>query len=273
MDEINFPIIGSENKLPVYLVGVGSHVNQRPIDRPSGFPFFQFIYCTGGSGILHVGDSKRRITCQQGFFLYPNEPHEYYATDEPWGTHWITFDGTDVKPFVQALGFTKSKAFYLRDFISVESIWGQMIIEAKSHNIERGDNCSALIYRFLILLKNMVSDESPNLNDNKLSQFYMVLSYIDEHFDCIFTLDELTEKINVSPQYLCKLFKKHLNLRPFEYVTKRRIQAAKSMLIKNDLTEADIAERCGFNSLSYFCAVFKRCEKITPAQFRGLHSS
>lgn len=271
MDEVNFPIIGAESRLPVYLVGVGGHGNQNPIDRPAGFPSFQFIYCTGGSGILKVGETERKITERQGFFLYPNEPHEYCAIDEPWGTNWICFDGDDVKSVVRALGFTASKAFYLRDFTKIENMWRQLIIEAKSHNLERGYRCSGLVYSFLTLLKSLVSDDLPTLNDDKLAQFYTVLSYIDEHFDCIFGLEDLSQKIGVSPQYLCKLFKKHLNMRPFEYVTKRRIQSAKILLTKNEFAEADIAGKCGFNSLSYFCAVFKRYEKITPAEFRSLH--
>jgi YesN/AraC family two-component response regulator len=123
----------------------------------------------------------------------------------------------------------------------------------------------------LIQLKSQVCDELPVPNENKLSQLYIVLSYIDEHSDSIFSLEDLSEKIGVSPQYLCKLFKKHLNMRPFEYVTKKRIQAAKGLLVENKFAESEIAARCGFNSFSYFCAVFKRYEKITPTEFRSLH--
>jgi AraC family transcriptional regulator, arabinose operon regulatory protein len=42
------------------------------------------------------------------------------------------------------------------------------------------------------------------------------------------------------------------------------------MLSENMLSVNDIAHLVGYNDCSYFCAVFKKYEMISPTEFRGL---
>lgn len=272
-EESIFPIIGAERKLPIYITGIGWHANQFTIQRKTGFPKFQVIYCSRGSGILRVGSAEYEITNEQAFFLYPNEAHVYYPKEEPWETRWLTFEGDDIQNLVRSLGFTKSRAFYLSNYPALDDMWRQIILEAKSSQNDKGFRCSALAYSFLILLKSLVSEEPILLKDEKLAKLNTVLQYIDKNFNRDLGMEELVACINISPQYLCKLFQKYLNMRPFEYVTRKRIQEAKSLLLEENIPEADIAEQCGFNSLSYFCTSFKHLENITPAEFRKLQLS
>ena len=271
MNEWFFPI-GVELNLPIYLVGVGSLANQEHITRPAGYPNYQVIYCTKGSGILRLNGTERLIADRQVIFLHPNVPHEYYAVEEPWNTHFLTFDGEAVDNLVKMLGFKKSGSYYLKDSFGIDDLWRQILQRAKSSEIRSEFHCSALIYQFLIVLMDSVSEEPPIPDDRRLSQFYTILSYIDGSFNEELSLSDLSRKIGVSQQYLCRLFKKYLKTRPFEYITRRRLQEAKKNLVQTDSGEAEIASRCGFNNISYFCAVFKRYEKITPAAFRSLYS-
>lgn len=270
-DELIFPIIGAEAKLPIYVVGVGCLLNQHHIDRSNGFPHYQVIYCMNGSGMLKVHEEKFLITSQQVFILYPDEKHEYYPVEEPWETHWVIMDGEHVQNMFRALGFTKSMVLYLHNSFGLNELWRQIIVEAKTQYSNNGYQCSALAYSFMIALKNITSVELPVIKEKKVSKLNVVLKYIDQHFGENITLDELAGVIDVSPQYLCRLFHAYLNIRPFEYITKRRIQEAKILLIESKLTETEISSSCGFNSLSYFCSLFKKYEFITPTEFRCMH--
>lgn len=270
-EDMIFPILSTESKLPLYLVGAGWHENQNPINRVSGFPTFQVIYCTSGTGLLKIESTEYEIAERQGFFLYPDEAHEYHAIREPWETHWVTFGGDDIRRLMQTLGFTKSSMFYIRDPIALNDLWRCILLEGKSNNYEKGYQCSALTYSFLILLRS-IATEQPSIKDDKWHvQLNTVLSFIDDHLACTLSLNDISDSAGISTQYLCRLFKMHLNMRPIEYVTKRRIQEAKKMLAESQLPELDIAARCGFNSFSYFCTCFKRQEQITPSDFRRLH--
>ena len=53
-----------------------------------------------------------------------------------------------------------------------------------------------------------------------------------------------------------------------EYITKIRIEKAKSLMENPSLTIAEIAEMTGFTSQSYFSTAFKNYSGMTPSQFR-----
>jgi YesN/AraC family two-component response regulator len=68
------------------------------------------------------------------------------------------------------------------------------------------------------------------------------------------------------------VFKKYMNLRPFEYLTKKRIQEAKRLLVQTSTPIAKIGKMVGYEDKSYFGYVFKKYEKVTPSEFRGIIS-
>ena len=53
-----------------------------------------------------------------------------------------------------------------------------------------------------------------------------------------------------------------------EYITKIRIEKAKSLMENPSLSFAEIAEMTGFTSQSYFSTAFKNYTGVTPSQFR-----
>jgi AraC family transcriptional regulator of arabinose operon len=272
MDYAFFPIIGEECNLPLYMTSIGIQYRQIHITRPSGLPIHQVIFCTGGSGILLVKGKKYQISSGQGFFIYPGISHEYYPVSEPWETHWITFRGSAIADLFAALCFENKPVFTIYDLDIVDNLFKQIIANGKSKLIDKGYFSSALLYTFLITLKSAISEIPLIRKENNLNQILPVISYIDINYNRQLSLKELADEINVSPQYLCRLFKQCYGMRPFEYVTKKRLQEAKKLLLENKLTVSDIAGETGYNDASYFCAVFKHYERITPNEFRALHN-
>ncbi len=271
MEQSQFPIVGGESRLPVYLVGVGRMTRQNHVQRPDGFPVSQVLLCTRGCGRLVLDGREHRVAPGQGFLLYPEVPHEYAPVEEPWETHWVTFAGRDVAGVLAALGLGRSRFFCLRDASDQDAQWRAMMSEAAGAGFERGYRCSSLVYRFLVSLRGNLTDEPFAQHDRGLRQIAAAADYVDAHFAEPVGLEEMARRAGVSPQYLCRLFRQYLNMRPFEYVAKRRIQQAKRLLLAEDAPVSAVARRCGYESVSYFCAMFRRYEMLTPQQFRSLH--
>lgn len=53
------------------------------------------------------------------------------------------------------------------------------------------------------------------------------------------------------------------------YITQLRMNYAKRMLdSKQDLSISDIANKCGYDDVAYFCRIFKQTTQMTPSQYR-----
>ena len=56
---------------------------------------------------------------------------------------------------------------------------------------------------------------------------------------------------------------------PIEFMTKHRIEIAKILICKTEMSIASIASYIGYRSSSAFCQAFKRREGETPGSYRG----
>ena len=55
---------------------------------------------------------------------------------------------------------------------------------------------------------------------------------------------------------------------PMQYVTQSRLNRAKVLLLKTELSVMDIARQCGYGDMSNFIRRFRREFQQTPLQFR-----
>ncbi len=271
MTDYCYPVLGDEVNLPFYILGVGAKDREFHFIRDEGYPQHQIIYCVRGSGILKLGGVEYQIKSGDAMYLPPHVPHEYFPTQDIWETHWLTFDGTGVKPVLDYIKLEKAKVFHIHDINAVDKIFKKILYLMKTNFYYRGHKCSGYLYQFLMEL-NRVVNLHDGLQDNaKQNQLRPVIDYIDKNFKEDISLVELADLIDLSPQYLCRLFKECLNIRPFEYLARKRIQQAKILLLEGTLNINEIANAIGYKDCSYFCAVFKRHEMLSPAEFRSLH--
>ena len=81
-------------------------------------------------------------------------------------------------------------------------------------------------------------------------------------------VQELADRLGLTPQYLSKLFKREVGVNISEYIMSKRIQAAENMLKYSEYSPLDIGNYLGFSSHSHFIASFRRQTGFTPRQYR-----
>ena len=96
-----------------------------------------------------------------------------------------------------------------------------------------------------------------------------VRTYVLEHFsDPEVNVEALARTFRLSPSYLRREFKKSFGTSPMAYLSSVRLDNAKAMLSSGYFSVREISVKCGFESLSYFSAAFKKREGKTPTEYR-----
>ena len=93
--------------------------------------------------------------------------------------------------------------------------------------------------------------------------------YMDAHYCESCTLGEIAAHVHLSANHLHSIFLRSEGMTPYEYVTRKRIERAKALILEGESTLAQIALETGFCSQSHFAAVFKKSTGQTPAQYRS----
>ena len=95
--------------------------------------------------------------------------------------------------------------------------------------------------------------------------------FIHEHLTMNLSLAQIASFINISPTYLCTLFKSQTGYTIKDYIHLRRSVLAKKLILETILPLEEITIRCGYNNYSYFCRQFKYHMKTSPVSFRKKH--
>jgi two-component system, response regulator YesN len=100
---------------------------------------------------------------------------------------------------------------------------------------------------------------------DKMNQF------IEANLNNQLSLDLVAEHLNISSNYVSKLFKTVNGVTFTEYVTELRLKRALVMLMEERLPVQDISSQLGYNSTHYFIRIFKEKFGHTPKQYQKLH--
>ena len=149
------------------------------------------------------------------------------------------------------------------DPVEFQKLFQKMIIKFYSNNICDHLEFNILFSKFfsLLLKQNEIQNEPLGIIE-KAEQFI-----IDNcHRDIV--LEDIAKSVALSPVYFHRKFIKEKGISPHEYLSQKRVERAKFLLLSSDMELTDIAFDCGFSSLSYFICFFKSKTGMTPGKFR-----
>ena len=91
----------------------------------------------------------------------------------------------------------------------------------------------------------------------------------DRLFDPTLSLKGLAAEFGYSEKYILQLFKKKYGETFLQYLQRRRIENARTLLAETDLSVAEIARRCGYTGDQSFRRNFVQSTSLTPGEYRS----
>lgn len=116
------------------------------------------------------------------------------------------------------------------------------------------------------------TDTRPHRGGLPMNRLRFVTGYIEEHLEADLALLDLANILQMSVCHFIRSFKQSTGLSPHQYVLRKRIEHAKSLLADPKLPIAEVALRCGFGSQSNFTTAFRRLTNVTPVTYRNASS-
>lgn len=113
-----------------------------------------------------------------------------------------------------------------------------------------------------IQLKGMIlSTEQTNLQKLEL--------FLDQHYMEKLSLETISEALHIGRTKLCRLAKELSGGQTLSHlIAQRRIEAAKTLLLQNDMPISAVAEAVGISDYNYFSRIFRTMTGMTPRNFR-----
>ena len=132
------------------------------------------------------------------------------------------------------------------------------------------DLVAGYIREMLVTLKRSTDEEKREESSEKDSIIENVVHYICENYGSDISLSHLAKEFALSESHFSRQFKAYTGFGVNEYISIVRIKNAEKLLKTTKLPVTEIAQSCGFNSSSYFAAVFKRIRGKSPVAVRKM---
>ncbi|MBR4744077.1 MAG: helix-turn-helix transcriptional regulator [Oscillospiraceae bacterium] len=261
---VYFPIEYDENDPVYYFEYTQRTFNHKKLHYHNGF---EIGVCLEGEGIFLVKNKVYPFRKGCVTFISSLQPHIAQSpNDYPSRWKYLTIDW--------------EKLFGQKEIqVNQNVIWNEemaQLVEIIYAEAERHDGSSiavithllnALVLKFLRYEGDAELDEAPaaKVIDPKI---YASIKYIINHYGERLSVKDLAVQSNYSINYFRKLFTEQTGVTPLNYITNIRLRMAAILLRSSDRTIIDIAEACGFNSLSSFNRCFHNQYGTTPAQWR-----
>lgn len=222
--------------------------------------FTEIVFSTGGS-VTHCVDGKR-YSLRRGDMLViaPESEHSYNAEN--------SFSYVNIcfcAPLPRNITPGKT-SFFGADVKEIETLLRYMLSEGRDK--KRGWEDISRGYLDIIFMKLRRIQSCDGGNAASYAKCREISKYIDEHLSEHITLSSLAEKMFYNPSYMSRFFKEKFGEGFSEYLIKRRIEAAKELLLRDEAPISEIAKAIGFETRSSFYAAFSKYMRCTPKEYR-----
>ena len=95
--------------------------------------------------------------------------------------------------------------------------------------------------------------------------------YMDANFDQGVTVAQAAQYVFLSQGYFTRAFVHEMGISPMNYLMKKRIERACSLLENNEIKVSAISLQSGFSSPQRFNVAFRKLMGMTPMEYRKLH--
>lgn len=143
----------------------------------------------------------------------------------------------------------------------------QRLIEAVEQALETEASIERADYIEKVADQKLLDVDSTQTSKASIRE---ALQYVNDNLSQQISLKDVASAVHLNPSYFSVLFKEQTRLTFSEYLTRKRLQTAKKLLLTTNLSIEEIAEKVGYQTAKYFIRLFKEYEGITPSKYRKM---
>lgn len=117
-------------------------------------------------------------------------------------------------------------------------------------------------------------DESRSFDDTTDDSPFIlkkVVDFINENINKHISIEELAALTRWESRHFQRQFNKYIGKTPLKFITFRKIEKAKALLIETKIPTRQVGYEMGFTSHGNFCATFKKHTGKTPEEYRKIN--
>ena len=226
-----------------------------------------FYFITEGSCSVTINGETFIGNAGDWFFIPAGAQYSYHNVNTRlFAKYWFHFD---LYPATAELGaFTDVYVLRCQDQPEIKDRFAKVAELCESHRPADMLMTKSLVLGLLATYIDLASRNSDVFVKKIPKKLMELLLSIDGSLDKPLSNDYLAGQMHMQTNHFIRYFKKYLGQTPQRYITEKRMDVAKRMLLDGDKSLSEIAEETGFCDSAHFSKTFKSFYSISPGQYR-----
>ncbi|MBQ3055200.1 MAG: helix-turn-helix transcriptional regulator [Oscillospiraceae bacterium] len=240
-------------------------------------PEIEVLYGVDGTLAVTVAEETHRLRAGEILFINPDELHTFTPLTKDTHYHAAVFDLSlfrfQTPHFFEQEMITPlaNGALKFPRLIDSDSPHYDTLKNAVHRLFHEDCTSNAMVFADLIVVFSTLWEHgmfTQSEHEPKSAEIKECIKYMKAHLSERISLSTLAGLVHLSPNYFCSYFKSHTGVTPFEHLHHLRLMHAARLLEHSDDAVSEIAEECGYESVSFFIRKFKEQFHCTPANYR-----
>ena len=138
-------------------------------------------------------------------------------------------------------------------------------------DMERMERSAQSVTDMLVCVGELLNGLESEPEDTAEDPVEIAKNYIMVNIDKEISREDIAKSVYLNPDYLSRIFKKKEGTSLIDYLIRCRMDKARQLLEKSDLTVSEVASSVGYNNFSHFSKLFRKRVGINPDAYRRLY--
>lgn len=228
-----------------------------------------------GKGTLEINKKKYELGAGDVFYIPPKVEAWYESDkDDPWCYTWVGFVGMKAEECTSQAGFSLKNPVRKINCVDKVGQYIEQMLEAYQLSYSNELKRNGLLHLVMSAFVEGYCQNNAALGVVAPHPYpgavYVkhAVEYMTYHYDEKLKINDLADFIGINRSYLTSSFKKHMGCSPQEFLINLRVEKAKSLLKKTDMSINAVANAVGYPDQLAFSKVFKQHCGMSPRMYK-----
>ena len=244
------------------------------IDTHSHIDFFELTIITKGKGKITTNNFSLPVKAGDIYVSFPYDLHKIESDRiEEMHYNYLAFFIKKEDMLSESKKICEEYAHPAERIIhddTLNSLLGSAISETRNKKVFNKEYLEAIFTQILIrIIRDFSNQTVEKTHPQKREEIcYQVMDYINSHLYSIESLTDISNYFNYNYSYLSKIFTAVTSQSISEYFRFQRLETARDLILKGELSITQIAELLNYSSIYAFSKSFKAKYSISPRDYR-----
>ena len=224
-------------------------------------------YVVSGKGYIESEGLTQEVSAGDLYIICRKTIHCYYADrEDPFEKKWINISGKFLNSIMPTIvGDRPFGVFHLGE--PAEEIMDRIHERVKKVAPNGSEEMYSDVMKLLLDLLWLI-DRRKREAQSSMPIEDRIVQYIDKNICLDITVTDICDSFYISTSTLYRVFKEKFDMSPKQFITEKKIEAAKRMIASNIGSVNSIAASLNFYDTHHFVRTFQRQTGMTPAEYR-----